>query len=139
MTNRALGMIYLPSRDESKLLLWGSLNAQFESLEECFRKLGAQGGSIQLERQRFIAPYAGVTLICACSIAGNSSNGNGLRELRPLRFAWCCSGEEWAHIAALIGGLVGSPNAGHQYLNMHRDDVATVVVSKGEYSEDSFL
>lgn len=134
---RKIRMSFLEASDGPRVMLFGPLDVDIGSLQALFRQLGQQHGPVRFEDQEFIAPFGGVRLIARClGIGKEEKRGSLKRVTKELEFEWERSPAGWLDLAELVHGLLEDPTAGHQYLARFPRDAATVVVSKGEYSDE---
>jgi len=139
---RKLRMCLVEASDGLRIVLFGPMDADIDALQRSFVLLSRDCGYLQLERQRYVAAFGGVRILLQCSVspkgASNHASRKGLFKNTndPFQFEWTLSAEDWDDLAAMIYGLVSSDDVGHQYLTRHPQDDATLVVSRGEYSDE---
>lgn len=132
-------MAMYQSADGPRIMLFGPMEADFASLQSCFRQLKEKRVAIQLDSMPWIEASGNMTLRLesAASIFNAGQHVQGLRRQDSGRsFVWTRTAEGWDYLDALVDGLVKDMAPGHQYLTRYPDEDAIVVVSKGEYSDD---
>jgi hypothetical protein len=135
-----LRLAFYDGSDGPRVMIFGLLDADFVALQELFIELSQTPGmSCNLEQQPFFAAFGGVSVLISCSGPTMFSN-QGIRRIQqesPV-FKWQRTAEGWDYLAELVGSLVTSTTACHQYLTSYPSEDAIVVVSKGEYGDDIF-
>ena len=132
-------MAMYQSADGPRIMLFGPMEADFASLQSCFRQLKEKRVAIQLDSMPWIEASGNMTLRLesSASIFNAGQHVQGLRRQDSGRsFVWTRTAEGWDYLDALVNGLVKDMAPGHQYLTRYPDEDAIVVVSKGEYSDD---
>jgi len=138
-----LRLTFYDASDGPRLVLFGPLNADFESIQRLFMKLSQTPGmTCELADQSFIAAFGGTKVRLSCSgpmFPHKRSGGQGIRRVEPATlpiFEWQRSAEAWDYLAELIDPIVKESTPGHQYLTRFPGEDAIVVLSKGEYGDD---
>jgi len=137
-----LRLTYYEASDGPRVMIFGPVDADFDSLQGLFRQLALRPGeSVELHKQPFIAAFNDVriTLSCSTMLKGRHTAREGFRRTGPPEapvFRWVRTCEHWDDLAELIDSSVKAVTPGHQYLNDCPTDDAIVVVSKGEYGDD---
>jgi hypothetical protein len=129
--------------DGPRLMIVGSIDADFLSLQELFRQLSQKSDiSIELHKQPFVTSFQNLALTLS-SAPPKSKYRRGLHRTptsEEFSFHWTLTPDDWDDLVELIDPVVKNSHPGHQYLNdllaSDPDDVATVVASKGEYGDD---
>ncbi len=125
-----------------RIVLFGPMEVDLAALQQCFHGLSQGSEPIELNKQEFVVPFGGVQVRARVARAGSwlqtfgDERGVVQRTATPLQFDWTQSAEDWGAIADLVGGLLESTVATHQYLTMYSAGDAVVVASKGEYPDD---
>ncbi len=139
-----LKLAFYDASDGPRIMLFGSLEADFISLQELFRLMSHSNEWVEVDRQPFIRTFGAIRLrlkCCGGMFTGPDLTSIGLRRTSsPTRFdfEWVRTAEGWEYLAELIDTLVSHPDPGHQYLSAYPKEDAIFVVSKGEY-DDSVL
>ena len=139
-----LRLSYYESREGPRLMLFGPIDVDIASLQNCFRSLSKGEGPVKLHEAPFIAAFGGVELRAVCTGTIGARGGaktvyhQGLERCVPNApsFEWSRSAEGWDYLAELISPLAtldGRP--AHQYLTRYPGEAAIVVVSRGEYPD----
>ena len=141
-SNEKLNMFFYEASDGPRIVIFGPLTGDFQSLQQLFRSLSQCRKLVEIHRQPFIRAYGGIQLVASCTGAMFQrwqGKPQGLRR-RPSdagpAFEWLRTQEGWDYLAELLDGLVKATSAGHQYLSAYPREDAIVVVSKGEYGDE---
>jgi hypothetical protein len=134
-------MTFQEASDGPRILLFGPMDSDVASLQRAFRELSKSCGSVELDKQPFVLPFGGVRLFAKCSGFSDATSAPrpGIYKKKGTmpQFEWVLPSDRWGDLAEFLGGLVASEDPGHQYLTQYPGDDFTVVVSKGEYSDDA--
>jgi hypothetical protein len=139
---RKLNLAYYGASDGPRIMLFGSLDSDFQTLQQLFRDVGQCKVPVELHLLPSIQAFGGIRLVLSCSRpAGQLAHGKpeGVRRIASAsgkEFHWRRTAEGWNDLADLIDGVVKSPVPGHQYLSSYPSEDAIVVLSKGEYGDD---
>lgn len=125
------------------VVMFGPLGVDLQAIKDCFLSLSREETEIEFHTQPFVSVFGDVTLqLCSTGsvMEKNIGGPNGLHFIGAANssFRWSRTREGWSYMAELIDGLIESPHSGHQYLTSYPDEVAIVMISKGEY-DDSLL
>jgi len=137
-----LNLAYYNASDGPRIMLFGPMEADFQSLQTLFRSLSQSKATIQLHCLPFIQAFDHIRLHLDCSgpiFQSGQGKPQGVRRIGSSEgeeFAWRRTDEGWDYLAELIDGLVRSSGPGHQYLSSYPNEDAIVVLSKGEYGDD---
>lgn len=132
---------YYDASDGPRIMLFGPMDSDLNSLKSCFLRLSHGECEIELDSLPFV--HSTGTRINLVSIDDNdntrrSSNNYGVRRntFDNKSFSWTLTRAKWDYLSKLLEGVMQSYNACHQYFSRYPGDDATVVVSKGEYKDD---
>ncbi len=137
-----LNLAFYDASDGPRIMLFGPLTGDFESLQRLFRTLSQCRERVEIHQQPFIDAFGGIQLLASCSgsmFHDTEGKPQGVRRKSSnlgQEFEWLRTAEGWDYLAELIDGLVRCPAPGHQYLSAYPSEDAIVVVSKGEYGEE---
>lgn len=137
-----LNLAFYDASDGPRIMLFGPLTGDFESLQKLFRTMSHCQGWVELHRQPFIDAFGNIRLLASCSGSLFHQPGGKPQGVRrkpfsiDVEFEWQRTAEGWDYLGELIDELVKSPTPGHQYLSAYPREDAIVVVSKGEYGEE---
>ena len=141
---RLIRLSFYEGSDGPRVMLFGPQEADFEFLQHCFDELAevSETRSTDLDQFPWVHPAGGIKLrlISLNLESPNLIDRPGIRktDASPPAFEWRQTSNEWKHIAELTQGFLNSNNPCHQYLTIFPIEEATVVLSKGEYT-DEFL
>jgi hypothetical protein len=134
-------LAYYEASDGPRVVFFGPLDADFQSLEAVFEEMSRSTGPLEFGDLQFVWAF-GVRLIAYSTgsvFADSHGKPRGIRRRpgdgEPV-FEWRRTAEGWDYLARLIDSVVRSPISGHQYLTSYPSEDAIVVVSKGEYGDD---
>lgn len=129
------------SRDKPRLMMFGSMDVDWQSIQLLFKRLASTPGELlQLDKQPFVI-HSGLEVVLV-NIENNIKRRRyslGLQRLvgvARLSFEWAYASDDWGNIADLLDPLIASDAPCHQYLTTYPYEDAIVVVSKGEYTDD---
>lgn len=138
-----LNVDFYEAPDGPRLLIFGSMDADFRSLRSVFRKLSLEPGlEIELKGASFIRMLGELEISLRSTEDGrhrSSRSTHGFRlsiERGSHHFTWTRTPEGWAYLVGLIDGVLKSDFPCHQYLASSPEDDATVELSKGEVQCD---
>jgi hypothetical protein len=132
-------MCLIIASDGPRIMLFAFMEVDLLPLKQFFLDLSKLGEPIQLEGQPFITSLGDVALSVKYSTADSKTRQRLARvKQETSSFEWTLSADQCDVIAEMIDALMESKKPGHQYLTNYPADAATVVVSKGEYSDEIF-
>jgi len=138
-----LRLTYYDASDGPRIVIFGPVDADFESLQELFVRLSQTPGmTCELASQPFIVTFGGTKVLLSCTgpnFPHKRIDGQGIHRIEPLImpvFEWRRSADGWDYLAELVNPFVVEFSPGHQYLTRYPGEDAIVVLSKGEYGEE---
>jgi hypothetical protein len=137
-----LRMAYYAASDGPRIVLFGPLDVDLQSLREVFQKLSRNEGPFELHTLPFVQAFGGVRIVASSSgsmFGQHKGQPQGLRRktsTQEKEFEWKRTAEGWDYLAKLIDSLVTDLTPGHLYLTRYPEEDAIVVVSRGEYTDE---
>lgn len=139
--DKKLRLAFYDASDGPRIVIFGPMDADFQSMQELFRKLSYNTGPYDLDKLPFIQAFGNIRVVVSSSgsmFEEAKGRPQGLRRRHSMpnnTFEWQRTAEGWDYLAQLIDGLVTSFTPGHQYLTSYPNEDAIIVLSKGEYSD----
>jgi len=135
---KIIRLAFYRSSDGPRVMLFGPMPIDWEPLRHCFVKLSQGPREVELDQLPFVHAV-GVRL--RLRSLGDQPRGAVRQKIQrqsssDVFYTWSQSSEDWELTVCLLDGLIESPSPGHQYLARYPDGDATVVISKGEYSDE---
>jgi len=134
-----LRMCLIIASDGPRIMLFAFMEVDLLPLKQFFLDLSKRGEAIQLEAEPFISCLGDVALTVKYSTADSKTRQRLVRaKQKTSSFEWTLSAVQCDVITEMIDALMESKKPGHQYLTNYPADAATILVSKGEYSDEIF-
>ena len=134
-------LAYWASADGPRVMMFGPMQTDLESLRECFLELSKGESEMTLDSLPFIHSVGVRLRLRSLGELFRAKEGDARQGLRRQSsddesFVWSRTNEGWEYLAELLDGLIQSQKPGHQYMTRFPDEEAIIVVSKGEYADD---